>query len=304
MIYQIEERLIHHAGAEPGGKKDAIGHKDDWEAGPEDLEYLKKLENSLRSGKMEYKERVQPTVRRNRTVRQVEEKEVVIRGASADVDRASIPLPGKEIREKAKAAPRADRPVTQGVDGTFPVGTILRFEDHSLGVFKDAKTEKDYEVVYLLLADGSVRPQGMALESYDVKVLGKLPPEFVHRLQRRLSWSRDEIVYHLEHFDYCEMVPEPDPDAEVPDEEPAEGTQGSNGHLARGRMLTLSFGPGQAWDAIYWGEDDLGPLVAHRTAENWALMHLDLSRFSDTMQVGEMAEASLLAEIEGDLAIA
>jgi len=296
-LERTEERLIHHAASDHGGKKDDI------EMGPEDHEYLRKLEKSLQSGKMEYKERVQSTVRRNRTVRQEDDEEVVIRGAVGDVDKASIPLPRQNIKAAAKSKPRGDRPVTEGVDGTFPVGTILRFEDHSLGVFKDAKKDKDYEVVYLLLADGTVRPQGMELGSYDVKVLGKLPPEFVHRFQRRLTWKRDEVVYHLEHFDYCEMIPEPDPDADVPDEVDADKVASNGTELERGRCLTLSFGPQQSWNAVYWGEDDLGPLVAHKTAENWALMHLDLGRFTDTMEVGEMADEKLMDEIEGDLAI-
>jgi hypothetical protein len=296
------ERLIRHAGV------DTSGFKDDLEVGPEDLEYLKKLEDSLRSGKMPYKERVQSVTRRNRTVKQEEEPEVIIRGASGEIDKSAIPLPGQELRAKARVAPKpaANRPVTQGTDGTFPVGTILRFEDHSLGVFKDAKADKDYEVVYRLLPDGSVRPEGMALASYDVKVLGKLPPEFVHRLQRRLTWNRDEIIFHLEHFDYCELIPEPDPQYVVEDEEEAveETPNGAGGSLlTKGRHLTLSFGPGQSWQAVYWGEDDLGPLVAHKTADTWALMHLDLDRFADTMEMGPMAHESQLAEIEGDLAI-
>jgi hypothetical protein len=297
----MKDRLLYHAKADTTG----FG-EDDSEAGPESMEYLRKLEDSVRTGRLEYKERVQSTTRLNRTIKQVPEKEVVIRGVQNDLDKSDIPMPGQQIRARARqaAASRTERPVTPGTDGSFAVGTILRFEDHSLGVFKDARTDKDYEVVYLLLADGTVRPQGMALESYDVKVLGKLPAEFVHRLQRRLTWKRDEVIFHLEHFDYCEMIPHPDPDAIVEEEEEEVPEAATNGHnLVRGRRLTLSFGPGQAWQAVYWGDDDLGPLVAHKTAENWALMHLDLSRFADSMQVGEMAEESLMDEIEGDLAI-
>ncbi|MBX3729936.1 MAG: hypothetical protein KF858_12180, partial [Candidatus Sumerlaeia bacterium] len=127
------------------------------------------------------------------------------------------PIPGGRHTPMPIAGARrtvAETPVP--VDGTFAVGTILAFEDNSIGIFKDRRSDKDYEVVYLLKPDGRVSPQGLALENYDLKVLGVLPLEFVMRLQRRKRWERDEIIYHLDTFDYCALVPHPVPGTTTP----------------------------------------------------------------------------------------
>lgn len=198
-----------------------------------------------------------------------------------------------------------------GVGGTFPIGTILRLEDNSIAVFKDAKPDKEYEVIYLLRLDGSVKAQGVALYTYDVKAIGRLPPEFMLRLQRNKHWERDAIIYHLDSFDYCSMVPQPDDRAKDPmatshlsgvfrkviQQKEQEGKK-----LVRGRELRINFGPQKEWVAVYWGEDELGPVVAHLTGDTWALMHLDLKRFKESLEWGDVVDDAMLDKISADIA--
>jgi hypothetical protein len=61
-------------------------------------------------------------------------------------------------------------------------------------------------------------------------------------------------------------------------------------------MLKLNVG-GRIWESVYWTSDEIGPIVAHDTNREWALMHLDLSRFGDAIEYGELLNATRLAEI-------
>lgn len=261
---------------------------------------------------------------------------------------ANIPLPAQRIREESEQRRQSARPPAGGppkydsggppkfesssarfgapasssalgMDGTFPVGTILRFEDESIGVFKDARADKDYEIVYQLRPDGTAVAEGMELASYEVRVIGRLPPEFVLRLQRRQRWLRDEIVFHLDSFDYCAFIPavETSSSASKPapalPQAPASPLQGASfatlapptpaaPKLEPGRQVQVSFGPAKQWAAVYWGEDDMGPLVVHQSSGRWALMHLDLNRFADSIVIGDFVDDETRAQIEDEVA--
>ena len=65
--------------------------------------------------------------------------------------------------------------------------------------------------------------------------------------------------------------------------------------------MRISFGPGKSWDAVYWGRDLLGHVLAHRTHKEWALMHLDLKRFKDTIELGEFLDDEEIASIQRDI---
>lgn len=211
--------------------------------------------------------------------------------------RSPVPAP----RETPQPHHRDSREVALGADGTFPVGTILYFEDKSIGIYKDRRTDREYEVIYLLLPDGRVLAQGIALSNYEVKVIGTLPTEFMLRIQRRQRWDRDEVVYHLESFDYCRLIPHPTTqDIEVSTPRPARREEEPK-TLVAGRRFSINFG-NQEWHAVFWGEDELGPVVAHNTHDRWAVMHLDLNRFRDSLVLGEMIDEALKQEIRGDLA--
>ncbi|GEM_PF-2438248 len=78
------------------------------------------------------------------------------------------------------------------------------------------------------------------------------------------------------------------------------GTNG-DGQLVRGRRLRVSFGPGKSWEAIYWGRDLLGAILAHRTHAQWSLMHLDLDRFKDSLDYGEILNSDDIAAIQREI---
>ncbi|MBN1868369.1 hypothetical protein JW916_13870 [Candidatus Sumerlaeota bacterium] len=60
--------------------------------------------------------------------------------------------------------------------------------------------------------------------------------------------------------------------------------------LTRGRRFSIKFG-NRGWEAVYWGEDEQGSVVAHNTNGQWSLMHLDLSRFRDSFALlGEISD--------------
>lgn len=71
--------------------------------------------------------------------------------------------------------------------------------------------------------------------------------------------------------------------------------------LERGRELRINVG-GRVWESVYWTTDEIGPIVAHATNREWALMHLDLGRFKDALEYGEIVSYEKLAEIEASLA--
>jgi len=290
------------------------------DASPDEEDYLSKLAKSV-TGKtpFPYKERVQGGARAART-------------SSAEIRKpTATPPPGATPPPRmATPAPRAATPAPNPAivrhhatpaptEGIFAAGTILLFDDNTLGVYKEKRADKEYDVILMLNPDGAVVPQGIALLHYDVKAVGCLPPEFLLRLIRRKTWVRDEVVFHLNAFDYCQYVAEPRPGAAAtPTDEPRRSPSSDQNlsqmvrklptnqgeeqkRLITGREITISFGPGQEWRAVYWGEDELGTVLAHRTNEQWALMHLDLRRFKDSLVLGELATAETMKQIRDEI---
>ncbi|MCB2156393.1 hypothetical protein KQI84_16080 [bacterium] len=282
--------------------QDELIPEDPKERAAED-EYLSKLANSvLKKKEFPYKDRVKGSERRP-----------VVPGETnrpGPVPPApSQPAPAREETQSGSSVGRG----VLGTDGTFPVGTILYFEDGAIGFFKDHRHDKDYEIVYQMRPDGRIKPQGVPLHEYEVKAIGQLPPEFVLRLQRRMRWQRDEVVFHLDHFDYCQLVPyivdtasdtQTGSSTTVPKmPAPAAGAAQEEKKLVRGRRVRINFG-NQEWHAVYWGQDELGPVVAHNTHQHWALMHLDLNRFRDSLVIGDAVDEETYAQIAEDIASA
>lgn len=276
----------------------------DIEMDEEGIEYLSKLTEALKNRKkMPYKPRVQGTDRQPVAPPSVQQQRPVTPRPVAQAQSASPQRASSPSNERIRTAPVASAAGT----GTFPTGTILRLEDQTICIYKDIRPDKDYEVVLMLLPDGSVKAQGIALETYDLKSIGHLPPEFVLSIQRKKQWTRDEIIYHLSSFDYCAFVPQiqgPEPvRASQVIAKPTFNTAAEETEkmLIPGREITISFGPNQEWKAIYWGEDDLGTIIAHSTNNNWTLMHMDLTRFMESIKYGQIVDRTLMDHIHSSV---
>lgn len=205
--------------------------------------------------------------------------------------------------------------------GALIPGTILVFEDGTMGIYKEANPSKEYDIVYQLRENGKAVPQGMPLYTYEVEPVGRLTPGSLEHLVQSQRWERDVIVFHLLKYKDRKHIPtiveqappstgmssesvntwavqkmladeqRPTAAAEVGTDRPA---------LTRGRKLTIAFGPNQKWEAVYWGKDELGHVVAHSTHDKWSLMHLDLNRFKDTTHFGDLVGIEIQRRMEMD----
>lgn len=208
-------------------------------------------------------------------------------------------------------------------NGELLPGTILVFEDGMMGIFKEKNRRKDYDIVYILDGRGRATPQGIPLYNYSVEPVGRLSAACLESVISHGRWDRDMIVFHLLRYRdraYVPAISEHAQDAEPiansehlsqmsvqkltpemlqPDFKPTEEPE--KPALVRGREMTIEFGPGRKWNAIYWGKDELGHVVAHNTHDQWSLMHLDLNRFKDCIAFGNIANGEVLRKMERDI---
>jgi len=219
--------------------------------------------------------------------------------------------------------------------GDLSAGAIMRLDDGSIAIYKDAVSGKDYALFYFLEPDGSVAPRGIFLQQYDAIHIGHLPEPLFAEMREQGRWERDAIIFHLERYDYASYVhkvaahqegrrpggarpereatpqdtrqtPAPERSTSTPATEKdvhwfkEEELAPARDMLERGRMFKINVG-GRAWEALYWGKDEMGHVVAHNTNREWALMHLDLDRFKDSMEHGELLEGDRLKEVEDSL---
>jgi hypothetical protein len=214
-------------------------------------------------------------------------------------------------------------------------GAIVQFDDNSIAIFKDAVSGKDYALFYFLEPDMTLAPRGIFLEQYEMSVIGNLSADAMGEMTSARQWDRDQIIFHLAKFEYAQAIrqlllgnaghgpsaiagapPQPKspqaqpapatsqppgssstPPAGVP-QQPQFQTGDSADMLERGRQLRINVG-GRMWESIYWTSDEIGPIVAHNTNREWALMHLDLARFKDAIEYGSvLPEADLRAIAE------
>lgn len=242
------------------------------------------------------------------------------------------PSPPRPATPQAPAAPHREEKVPASgsqewirkIDfydeqGNFLPGTILVFEDGSMGVFKERNAVKDYDIVYQLAETGRAIPQGMPLYTYSVEPVGRLSQPVLEQIIANNKWERDMIVFHLVKYKdrvhipvqkgQREVAEAPEPNEtlsswtvpKLPGHEPRKTeTPQEKPALIRGRKLTIAFGPSQKWEAVYWGKDELGHVVAHNTHEKWSLMHLDLNRFTDSIVFGEIVGQDVIGKMEKD----
>lgn len=208
--------------------------------------------------------------------------------------------------------------------GTYEEGTIIRFEDGTIAIYISEVPGKEYEIIYCLNESGRVEPRGIALYSMKHTVLGKLPEERVKHIKSKMRWMREEIIYYLDKFEYIHLIPQINycestvttpveektlihtnsgvttrqsttVEKETEKENQRSDTQAPT--LVRGRKIKINYG-NRSWEAVYWGADQYGPIVAHKTSGKWELMHLDFSRFADKIEYGEIIPSNVMAEIQ------
>ncbi|NUP89507.1 MAG: hypothetical protein HUU25_06775 [Candidatus Sumerlaeia bacterium] len=190
--------------------------------------------------------------------------------------------------------------------GDYSYGDIVLLGEEDLAIFNRFIPEKEYDVVYMLQRDGSLAPKGIPLAAHGARVIGRLPAQMTRTTCQQMAWDRDMIVFHLYEYGDTARVPHPTVArnhegkavtvhhaSESPERESANP-------LRRGRRFAVMFGE-RRWEAIYWGHDDQGALVAHNTTGEWGLMHLDLRRFEGSIKFLEMLSAGELAEVERGL---
>ena len=217
-------------------------------------------------------------------------------------------------------------PLPEPVTGSpYAAGTILRIDQQVIAIYRRAVPDKGYHLLLVLYPNHGVKAQGIALEGHQVEELGCLPSVWMDRLQSEMRWDRDLIVFHCYCYEDVAKIPaiessgeprgevrrapspEPEP-SPLPVPEPrtvVEATpptppEKTNGHLRRGQRMQVRFGS-NLWDAVYWGKDDQGQVIAHQTYEKWSLMHLDLERFASNLLVDPEVDPALIQEIETSL---
>lgn len=240
--------------------------------------------------------------------------------------------PGAEAPDE----PKTEAPKTE--KNAVGPGTIVRFDDGSIGVYKDAVSGRDYALFYFLEPGNQFIPQGVFLQCYQAKVIGQLPENYFAQLRDSSEWNRDMILYHLNKFDHAGFLDSiaeheqrkpriatpsknatvaeptgkpsephttPKPDiAEVKQDTVGDKTksgeniskQSTEPGLVKGREFKIRFG-GKMWQAVYWLQDEQGAIVAHNTHGHWSLMRLDLTRFEDSLELGDIVDAQTMGEI-------
>lgn len=193
-------------------------------------------------------------------------------------------------------------------------GAIVRIDDGSIAIFKDAVSGKDYALFYFLERNGTMAARGIFLQQYESRRIGHMPAELLEKMLKAGRWERDAIIFHLERYEYTRYIKPVDADASIMSLAESNETPYNDeslnqmetprpdkpASLVRGRHFRINFS-GKIWDAVYWTSDAMGPIVAHSTLGKWSLMHLDLERFKDSLELGEMAEDHEIRAIERSL---
>jgi len=217
------------------------------------------------------------------------------------VRQESIPVetetPSPQIREIPKTRPAEKRQIPSAEHQLlFEIGTILRLENSTVGIYKGPIFGKEYHMIYHLRHDGLVEPQGIYIYAYCCEPLGSVPYDVLQEMQKTMRWERDRIISHLTSEEKSKLIPLLTP-ASIQRVEEFPRRRES---LERGRLLRIRIGD-RAWEAIYWGSDELGHIVAHNTHGNWTLMHLNLGRFGDSLEYGEILPPEEIRDINSSL---
>ena len=186
----------------------------------------------------------------------------------------------------------------------YEPGTIIKLEDGSIAIYKQKVTGKEYNLVYILDPQtGKATPRGIFISGYNVEKIGKLSDEVLENIRKSLTWNRDAIIFSLDKFEFCSLIPEIkssikepiDKKSPIPTPKPVEKKVKSL--FQKGRRITISFGD-KEWDAYYWGADELGAIFVYFANGHWTAMHLNLRRFGDSIRYGEILSTNKIKEID------
>jgi hypothetical protein len=237
-------------------------------------------------------------------------EEVIEETAPPQPEESLIPPPSpitqKTLPPEPKTAPEpkalpelkaVPEPQPSLVKSLYDPGTIIRLEDGSVSIYKGPIPGKEYHLIYHLRHDGNISPEGIYLYAYRSEPLGRINEDLWEEMLRSMRWERDRIIEHLSSQEKMRLIPLLSP--KVIKKEVAEPLRKRN-PLERGRRLRIGFGD-HIWDAVYWGSDELGQIVAHNTNKTWTLMHLNLGRFGDSLEYGELLTPEELKDINVSL---
>lgn len=229
-------------------------------------------------------------------------------------------------------------------DMKYDRGTLLVLDEADLVVYRRPVAGQPLDMVYSLLADGTVKIEAVDLRKADVAELGLFSDADFRTLQNDMIWTREIVARSCYSPEDGERIPEPTgspaprpsapsapageyrngqaghqlqtPDGsmreyfkeesagrvtEEPVAEAREDARPSRSSIRRGQRLVIQMGP-RNWECVYWGRDQRGSVVAHRTQSHWTLVHLDLASYKDSMTISPEPDPELIEEINQDLA--
>lgn len=229
--------------------------------------------------------------------------EEVVEETQIPVPEEPPPPPPQPIKEKTplpepKPEPKPEPETPPAlVKSLYDLGTIIRLEDGSISIYKGPIPGKEYHLIYHLGPDGNISPEGICLYAYRSEPLGRINEDVWEEMLHSMRWERDRIIEHLSSQEKMRIIPLLSP--KLIKKEVTE-PQRKRDSLERGRRIHIGFGE-RIWDAVYWASDELGQIVAHYTNKSWTLMHLNLGRFGDSLEYGELLSSEKLKEINDSL---
>ncbi len=230
----------------------------------------------------------------------------------ADTAKESPPVKPEDTEQIAPSPPPSSPPVeSHPAPSVSPVqpGGIVKLDDGTVGIFEQEIPDKEYDIVLMVKPDGTLEPKGVSLYAYQWQQIGSVPDDLLAQMIRRMRWERDALIYHLDHYEYAKLIPNQKASSQKPEQVPPLTTasransqvESARGHtLQRGRVISIATGD-KTWDAVYWGSNNMGAIVAHNTHKTWSLMHLDLKRFKGSLEYGELIDSETIRKIEEEL---
>ncbi len=190
-------------------------------------------------------------------------------------------------------------------------GSILLMDQDQVAIFDCDRSSKGFQRILILEPRGGVSIRRIGLHVTDhFKLIGKLSSEPFEDLRDELQWDRDTIVFHLDDFHHANLIPHVSsgkpilqekvsengsrqtapvmPLASRPQRTVSRSVVETSDNLKRGQKFEIAFSPERTWQAVYWGESEQGSIIAHHDQNQWALMHLDITQYKDSLKAMDM----------------